>query len=680
MKLIQRLVPQLSDKLMNTILQSHAQYPDSFDTVWLTTLFGYPRQEEHRKQAQKLRAAAKTLRENGISVSLQLANSIGHGQYTSQYDCSGLVGKAGVEPLVGHDGRVAPYCFCWNGEAFRSYLLEGIELYAKEIRPDYFWIDDDFRADNHAPVQYGCFCPSCIAKFNEKHRKAYTREQLVDALLHESDAETRQLWMNFVKEHLADLMKQICQAVERQSPQTVTCLQNGIHGYLGYGLDSVFDAMYEATGKAPWYRPGGGAYSDHNPNKIINKMVDVTYQRASAPSYVTHFAPEIENIPHYYSGKSAAGTAFETSVYLASGATDMTYSMLGELSEASDFYEEFFALFAQQRDYLEKLASLSEIGKGGGFSYAISKQFYLRELGENATIRDYGVEHFHSSDLLLRSGMPITFDHADGAPYLLHPDVAETLSDAEIEALLAGRVLTDGESIAILKKRGYFKEMEVQAVADDDALRLSERYLPHRITDGATQKTFQPSYFSAGGRTTYTFRKVPSNAEIIGVYENVSPLERFFESNDAPYGVSSFLLQTEQGGKLAVFGTGMWVGNIPFERMKLLLRAGDAIAEKPLPAIPVSAKQILLLPKVTSDNQRTLAVSVANLTIGPLRGARILVRRAVGTPLVYGQYLQPTRINALPTDDGLLLELPEIAPYSLATVFFEQEEPTVAKK
>lgn len=138
MKLIQRLVPQLSDKLMNTILQSHAQYPDSFDTVWLTTLFGYPQQEEHRKQAKKLRAAAKTLRENGISVSLQLANSIGHGQYTSQYDCSGLVGKAGVEPLVGHDGRVAPYCFCWNGEAFRSYLLEGIELYAKEIRPDYF--------------------------------------------------------------------------------------------------------------------------------------------------------------------------------------------------------------------------------------------------------------------------------------------------------------------------------------------------------------------------------------------------------------------------------------------------------------------------------------------------------------------------------------------------------------
>lgn len=677
MHLIQRIFPidiQGTEEIADKLIQSHSKYPSCFDTIWLSTVNGYPPLEEHFKNAKQLQAVATKFRKNGISVSMQLSNSIGHGNCNSHVDCSGLVGKEGVKSLIGHDGQVSRYCFCWNGEKFREYLLAGIEAYMKEVRPDYFWIDDDFRADNHSPVTFGCFCPECIAKFNKKHGKSYTREQLVHDIAHEPDAKTRKQWIEFVRADLADLMKLICLAVNKQSPETVVCFQNCTHGYLGYGLDFIYDAMYETTGKAPWYRPGGGAYDDYNPNEIIDKMVYIAYQQASAPAYVTRFAPEIENTPHCYSGKTAAGTMFETSLYFANGATDMTYSMLGEISEPYEFYDEFFESFSKQREYWEKLSSLSRNSKGGGLSYVVSKEFYMRKLGENGNIWDYCGEYYHSADFLLRDGMPVTFDHADGAPYLLSPDIAATLNDKEIETLLSSRVITDGESIAILKQRGYFKDIEVQSVEDKCALRLSERYLPSRLTDASEHKKFKPPYFAAGRRTTYTFSKLPSDAEIIGIYENDTPLERFFTSESAPYGVSSFVFSPEKGGKFAVFGTGLWIGKVPFERIEFLLRAIDFVSETPLPAIPATAKQIMLLPRVSADNRRTLAVSVANPTIGTMQGAKILVRRASGTPLAYGQYIKPTKINATSTPDGMLLELPDIAPYSLITVFFENDE------
>lgn len=673
MELIQRLICA-SDEVIDTVIEKHSKYPGCFDSVWLTTAIGYPPIEGHYKLAEELSKVATKLRKNGIAVSLQLANSIGHGQSISSYDCSGLVGKEGVKPLVGHDGQVADYCFCWNGEKFREYLIEGVEAYIKEVRPDYFWIDDDFRADNHFPVQYGCFCPECIAKFNKKHGKSYTREQLVHDILHEPGAKTRKLWIEFVRENLGDLMKLICRAVDKQSSETVVCLQNGTHGYLGYGLDFIYDAIYETTGKAPWYRPGAGAYCDHNPNELVNKMVDVAYQTASAPDYMTHFAPEIENIPHFYSGKSAAGTAFETSLYLANGATDMTYSMLGDLPEPVEHYAEFLELFSKQRAYWEKLSAVSEKSKGGGLSYVISKEFYMRPLGENGTMWDYGIECYHSADRLLRSGVPITFDHAEGAPYLLHPDVAATLSAEEIEELMSKSVITDGESIEILKKRGYFGDVELQSVSNDDVMCLTERYLPHCLTDDFARKNFKPSCYVPGGRTTYTFEKLPDSAEIIGVYENDVPLKRFFESDSTPYGVASFILKTEKGGQFAVFGTGLWMGIVPFERIKLLLRVGDLIAATKLPAVSVDAKQLLLLPRVSADNKRTLSVSVANLTIGYVKGARLLVRRASGTPVAYGQYIEPTKTEATAHGDEILLELPEIAPYSVVTVVFENDD------
>lgn len=671
MRLIQRLGSdaQYREDYIADLLHFHETCRGSFDEVWLATSYGFPPIERHIENANRLAGVARRLREGGIAVSLQLSNSIGHGQYMSSRDCSGLVRPGGADPIVGEDGTVSAYCFCWHGKVLRDYLLREVAAYVEAVRPDCLWIDDDFRADNHNPVEYGCFCENCIRRFNTRYGTCFTRAALAKELLHGEGAEVRLRWLSFLREGLADLMREVCRTVHAISPKTDIGLQNASHGYTGYGLGFLYDVIREEIGRPPLARPGGGCYEAHDPNDILHKLVDVEYQRRSMPDYITCVAPEIENLPFHYTGKTPASTALETSLYLASGSTDMTYSMMMHTPEPSAFYERYFRLFAETRPYWDRLSEVAKQSTGGGISYAVAHDFYTREIGAEGGIAEYARESYHGADPLLRTGLPITFSQAAGAPLLLHPETADAMSDEEIRTLLASRVITDGETIALLQKRGFFANIKVHSVDNKTALLLRERYVSHRLTDGLVPNSFTSSVHTPGRNAVYSFEALPKTAEVLGTYENTAALAPFY-GGEHPYGVSSFLLPTQEGGMLAVFGIGLWKGNISSSRYRLLLRAADLLAEGGLPALLETPEQVLLSPRVRRDGSRTLAVSVTNLTIAPIEGLRIRVRRAEGTPIFAGQYEASVCLPAEQAEDGVLLTLPAIAPYSVATVFF----------
>lgn len=82
----------------------------------------------------------------------------------------------------------------------------------------------------------------------------------------------------------------------------------------------------------------------------------------------------------------------------------------------------------------------------------------------------------------------------------------------------------------------------------------------------------------------------------------------------------------------------------------------------------------MLLPRVSIDGERTLAVSAVNLTIAPIDGLTLRVRRAVGAPYFMGQYQTPGYLSAARAGDDVLVTLPSLASYSVSTVFFDKEE------
>lgn len=144
--------------------------------------------------------------------------------------------------MVGHDGTVADYCFCWRGENFKAYLFKELEIYS-QTQPDCIWIDNDFGATNHDPVSFGCFCDNCIKEFNKKYAYDFNREKLVYEFMY-GDIKVRENYVEFIREGLGELMHEIGETVHKISPKTALGLQYAAHGaYTGFGYDFIFDAI-----------------------------------------------------------------------------------------------------------------------------------------------------------------------------------------------------------------------------------------------------------------------------------------------------------------------------------------------------------------------------------------------------------------------------------------------------
>ena len=639
-------------------------FPGAMDGVWVQTAYGYPPMDTHREYARLLGVAAEKFRKAGVKVSLQISNTVGHGLYVSARDCSGLVYEGSpAEKIVGHDGAVAEYAFCYRGKHFRKYVLDSLKFYLP-IRPDRVWIDDDCRTHNHAPVRYGCFCPDCIAAFNQEKGTAYTRESLVAEIL--AGGEAREAWREFTRRSMAEFVKEIVSLVHEMSPTSAMGHQHGAYGaYSGRDFVHITTPMFEGTGLPVGSRPGGGAYSDRNPVDIPDKCLEVMLQNALQPPFVTEIAPEVENTPDVAFGKTPAGTVFETSLYFAAGATDMSYAMMGVPNEPFDFHREELALFTARRPYWERLAAVNRETKAGGLGYLIPEASW-RERGRMDTVDDLERRYYKEIFELWRDAIPMTFAGGEGARVLC-PDEARGFSRRELEALLSQNVITDGESAAILLEKGVDLGLGARALTLENRLRRFETFTSHPY-NGRELATYSGSMWAAGRSEAYAmFPHADASVEPLGYY--TSKTETAEGEGDYPFGLSSLLLHTKEGGTWAVFGYYPWRGVIPTAIRDRFLRIANALS--PLAAYPTTRHPALLFPRLDGEG-RAAAVSVANTAVGTARGFGLVIAKPKGETFTFlGQYGEATVLCAEKTEDGYRVTLPDLAPFSVGTVFCE---------
>lgn len=674
MKLSQRLWDDSNDPLLfETTLDMIRKYPDACNDVWLTTAIGYPTVENHRKHARMLIEAAKRFREAGVSVSLQVANTLGHGLYMCAYDTEGLVYEGSpVELFVGSNGESSPYSYCPRGKHFRAYVNETLLLYA-DVRPDCLWFDDDFRLLNHKPADEGCFCESCMAKFNTRYGTSFTREALVEEILH-GDKTWRERYLSFQREGMEEMMEESMRLFCEKSPNTVGGLQHAYTSpYVMGDLNFVFDPMRRNGAGAPWSRPGGGTYNDHNPQKIVEKGIHIAHQISRLPDYVTEIYPEIENIPHYAYGKSAAGTALETSYYFAVGATNMSYSMLKSTAEPTEYYEQFMALFAKQRPYWEKLSAANRVTRPAGFTYFTSRDAWQMDLapieGIKVLTRHACMAPDTGADRLFRDGLPLNFEDRTADVYLLHPAEAKTMSDQDVARLLAARVITDGETLMELARRGVHIGVRAELIDTLETLALHERYTDHPVNAG--EEIWKSTAFGGGKTECCRLFDDTGRAEILGAYAGNTPKTPVTGGENACDGVAELVIETAEGGKWAVIGYQPWKGVISKARRDHLLALYDYVAAAPLCARVTTPHQVILHPRV-DENGRTVCVSVTNPTIGHMEGAVLAIRAPRGEKFTFvSQYLPDMELSARRDGESYVLELPTLEAWTQGTVFCE---------
>ena len=397
--------------------------PGCCDEVWFSSEYGYPSLETHKKSADKIAELAKLFKDEGIRVSLQISNTIGHGEYMKSCDCSGLVYEgSNVERMVDANGTVADYSFCWRGENFRKYTVEELKYYA-QIKPHTFWVDDDLRAYNHAPVEHGCFCDNCIKMFNSQFKHSYSREELYKEICY-GDTRVRLEYIQFLREGLSDFTALITKTMIDISPDSYIGFQScRSNNYTGIDQNHIFEPMKKFSGKSPKYRPGGGFYNDKTPLYMLEKAMMLETANAQLPNYIEDIVCEVENTPDVAFGKSIGGTIKEATLHLAYGCTSTSFATLMTPYEDISWHSNMLKAFADIKPYWHELSKASKEAKTGGVCIYESKNSYQMKLSDDySPFKWTKIYYSHGMDLL-KVGVPVTNVSDNAKAYIVTADM-----------------------------------------------------------------------------------------------------------------------------------------------------------------------------------------------------------------------------------------------------------------
>ncbi len=652
---------QKDPAFIEALLEQIKLHPGSVDEIWFATDYGFPSIETHIKTAETLVPYAEKFRALGVRVSLQLSNSIGHGQYMSSRDCSGLVYEgSNVEHMVGHDGTSADYCFCWNGPHMREYIGAELEAYCSRLKPFRVWVDDDLRPQNHSPVNMGCWCNDCIAKFNNRYGSSFTREELVEAV-NKGDPIWRERHVQFLRDGLADFAAFLGKSVHKASPETMMGYQHGgVSGYTGWGMEHIYDALRDSTGYIPASRPGGGAYDDYDANGFIGKQVDLEYQYYTMPDYVVERRPEIESLPDVVFGKSIAGTCFETTHYLSGGANAMSYAIMMNDYEPMSWHGKMLAAFAQHREYWKKLSETSTDTAGYGVRMLLPKEGWKIHDG---SYFGYTNVPYHELGNMRYIGIPIVFSDDKRLPAILSHAAADRLSEDEMEALLSTPVIMSGDTFAVLANRG----LKLPASAEYCVVaQLFERYTDHPVNKEARGRKWGGQFHKYDGMLIKPLKGHEADVEPLSVYDT--------QANGTIPGtgeIANAIITTSKGAKWGVFGFDFGSRIISSEKRSQYVETLRYISGDPAAELVTPYKSVVSVR--TNEAGKTVRVCITNVTAADSGELTVTVRNPAGDKFTYmDQYREPVSLEAEYADENTVcLTVPGVGGWTVGTLFCE---------
>ena len=627
------------------------------DEVWFSTYYGYPKLADHEHLADRIVESAAYVREHGIAASLQISNTIGHGSYNRVRDFSGFQ----WDDMVGPDGTHARYCGCPRDPVFLDYISTSTGYYAR-FQPDFVWIDDDLRMHHHSPVEFGCYCERCVGEFNERFGTDYTRGGLAAAVNDPDSAATRGNLVVFNQESMLMVASAVANAVMAVSPDSIVGLQQASFAwssYSGGNFHGLFEGLKKITGRPSAIRPGGGYYVDHAPRSVLSKALNLSIQTQRMPGDMHVSQAEVENIPHNVSGKSVRGTLIESAIYLAYGCTSLSYSAFMIPNEKPEFYEPLMTGLAGWRGFLTHYAESIRRTENSGVGIVYSESNYKMSMREKPPFAWTGYPGGDISSLVTY-GLPLAWQSEFTPALLLHSNVIEGLSDAEIEDVFSRGVITDAYTIPMLRSRdlGGILGLETEAFEELNSVDVST---DHPINNGYVGQSWYDFYTTSSPLPPLKIVVENDTAEIIGQY--------VLQTDDtAITGVSSVLVETALGGRVAIFGYNLWTNLVNSAKRHQILNAADWVGKTPMPAYLETPSQVSIVPRVDTDG-KLVSVMLINVTIDDTPPLSLKLRNCRGSRI---QWVTPVG-EAVPLrpagdDRECIVSIDPMAPWSIGII------------
>lgn len=286
---------------------------------------GHMTREEARPWVETIKRAASRFRAEGITVSLNPWSEILHLD-------RGRTLKPGQNftRMVDKNGLSCTCVACPLDKNWLEYYLDLCEYFVSEIKPDIYWIEDDFRLHNHAPLEYGgCFCEKHMAAYCEKLGETVPREEFVRRLLAPGKVNpARKAWLDVQRESMRALAEIIGQRVRRANPDTEVGLMSSdpkAHGLEGRDWRGVLYGF--AQGGVPIDRIHLPCYHEIT-GKAYFWGFNVTSMmtRALIPPETLVY-PELENSSFSVYAKNRRFLRFQLESALPLGLSGMTYDI-----------------------------------------------------------------------------------------------------------------------------------------------------------------------------------------------------------------------------------------------------------------------------------------------------------------------------------------------------------------
>ena len=119
----------------------------SFLTAGEEFFLGHVTLDEIKPWVDVIKQATKVLRENNIGVSLH--HWIGFGHLDRGI---GLKPNQNFKTMVDFNGKQSISVACPLDKNWQTHFRALLGYLVKEVQPDYYWVEDDFRLHNHAPL------------------------------------------------------------------------------------------------------------------------------------------------------------------------------------------------------------------------------------------------------------------------------------------------------------------------------------------------------------------------------------------------------------------------------------------------------------------------------------------------------------------------------------------------
>lgn len=452
-----------NDERFQAMMKLLKKYECGIGSITFLTAFNHAplTVEEMEKSLVRIKECMEEARRQGYQAGINIIATIGHHSENQDYCLQG-----DYTHMTGIDGRICQGSFCMNDKTYLEEYVVPVYRMMAETKPDFIWIDDDVRC-RHVPVGYGCFCDNCIKIFNEENRTSYTRKSLRDEL-NRGNVELRKKYLKKNSDSIVNLMKLIGTTVREVSDKIKLGFMTGDRFFEGYEFERYAEALSDGGKYEIMWRPGGGAYTDHSFDDIVEKAGEIGRQCAYLPDYVTTIQSEIENFPYDIIQKSPQSTAQEILLHIAAGCNGAALNILPGVTDVRDLAEpdhdepiEAIEKHLQKIDevykfeslLVDKIYKLSPCGVHTGWK----TDSQAAVSGDEWTECKATIEFGNYANELLDLGLPQAYHLEQAQVVVLRKKAAAVMSDEEIKNILSGGVYMDAEALDYINARGFYE-------------------------------------------------------------------------------------------------------------------------------------------------------------------------------------------------------------------------------